>query len=164
MSVEQSESIISFSLCVVLLLTPPRMPFAFFPPRHTGLMCSLRSAAALGARSAELLPCQSIPSLQHSQPFCLPRDMTSQLSLLNFIGLLLAHSSLSISNWMSALLLSILTGIPSSVFSARLVVVHGVFLHIIDKEVKWDRLQDNPCGTLLLTSLQVEHDPLTTTF
>lgn len=163
MSVEQQESIISFSLCVVLLLTPRRMPFAFFPPRHTGLTCDFRSAAALGTCSAELLPCQSIPSVHHSQPFCLPRDMTSQLSLLNFIGLLLARSSLSSSNWMSALLLSILTDIPSSVSSAHLVMVHCLFLHIIDKEVKWDRLQDNPCGTLLLTSLQVEYDPLTTT-
>lgn len=124
MSVEQRESIISFSLCVVLLLTPRRMPFAFFPPRHTGLTCDFRSAAALGTCSAELLPCQYIPSLHHSQPFCLPRDMTSQLSLLNFIGLLLARSSLSSSNWISALLLSILTDIPSSVSSAHVMVNH----------------------------------------
>ena len=128
-------------------------------------MVNLSSTSTPRSLSAELLSSRSTPSLYWCMGLFLPRCRTLYLPLLNFIRFLCAQlSSLSRSRWMAAQPSGVSTTPPSFVSSANLLRVHSNSASkSLMKKLNKTGPSTDPWWTALVTGLQVDSAPLTTT-
>ena len=115
--------------------------------------------------STGLLSSRSAPSLYWCMGLFLPRCRTLHLPLLNFIRFLCAQlSSLYRSHWMPAQPSGVPATLPSFMSPANLLRLHSVpSSRSWMKKMNKNGWTTDPQGTLLVTGLQLDSEPLMTT-